>query len=84
METWEIYASGGRRHREYVDVVASFSCDGSITPAIVMWRDGRTFRVGEAMECSRFANPAKGTETVRYEARIGRIRTEPGPRVKGS
>ena len=75
MDEWETYASGERRHREYVDVVASFSRDGLITPRVVMWRDGRTFRIDEATEGARFQGPGRSTTTVRYSVRIGRVRT---------
>ena len=75
MNTWGTYQDGERRHREYVDVIATFSRDGSITPRVVMWRDGRTFRIDEAAEGARSQGPGRSTETVRYAVRIGNTRT---------
>ena len=75
MVTRGAYRHAGRRHCEYVDDVATFSRDGSITPRVVMWRDGRTFRVDEAAGRGRFRGPGRSAETVRYPVRICRVRT---------
>ena len=69
----------GRRqrvHREYVDVYARFGRNGEIEPVVVMWRDGRAFRIDEVLESWPFVANRTGHHSACYRVRFGSYHTE--------
>lgn len=54
----------------YVQVGAVFRDDGSITPVILWWKDGRAFRIDRVLEVRRAASLKAGGVGWRYKCRI--------------
>lgn len=65
-----------RVHREYVDVVARFSRNGTVEPVAVQWRDGRSFFVDEVLGIEPFGGARRATSTDRYRVRFGDHETD--------
>jgi hypothetical protein len=65
-----------RVHKEYVDVVARFSRDGTVEPVAVQWRDGRSFFIDEVLGIEPAAREQRSRETDRYRVRFGGHETD--------
>lgn len=57
-------------HKEYVDVRAQFSKDGTITPVEITWRDGRVFAIDRVSDVRRAASLKAGGVGLRYTCLI--------------
>lgn len=70
---WVTDSSGTRRraHKRYVDVFMRITDEGRFDPIVIMWPDGRSFRVDEIIERSGFGPSYRGVSTARYRIRIG-------------
>lgn len=67
---------GRRVHKEYVDVVVSFTKNGSLEPLVVRWKDGRSFQIDEIIADESFGPLLRGRQTKRYRVRVGGHETE--------
>ncbi|MCL2757492.1 MAG: hypothetical protein FWD43_05390 [Coriobacteriia bacterium] len=54
------------RKKRYVEVVASFSEDGRITPLAIKWEDGRTFSIDYIREARSATSLKVGGTGYRY------------------
>ena len=63
------------RRKRYVEVLASFDEDGSITPLSITWEDGRTFEIDQILDRRRAASLKVGGTGMRYLIRIGNATT---------
>ena len=57
-------------YKVYVDVNATFSRDGVITPRRIRWTDGRVYHVERIVDVRRAASLRAGGFGLRYECRI--------------
>lgn len=60
-----------RREKRYVQVNATFSADGRVTPNAIEWEDGRTFHIDRVQDVRRAASLKTGGDGIRYTIRIG-------------
>ena len=63
------------RRKRYVEVVARFDEDGSITPLSITWEDGRTFEIDQILGHRHAASLKVGGTGMRYLIRIGNATT---------
>ena len=63
------------RRKRYVEVVARFDEDGSITPLSITWEDGRTFEIDRILDHRHAASLKVGGTGMRYLIRIGNATT---------
>jgi hypothetical protein len=54
------------RQKRYVEVVAVFKPDGTITPLAIRWEDGRTFQIDYVREARRATSLKVGGTGMRY------------------
>jgi len=54
----------------YVDVIAEFSREGTLTPKKIRWRDGRIFEIAKIKEVRRACSFLAGGCGVRYTCSI--------------
>ena len=60
--------------RVYVGIRVNFSADGAMTPASIIWGDGRVFDIDRVTEVRRAASSA-GSMGIRYTVSImGQVR----------
>lgn len=64
-----------RAHKAYVGVVVRMNDEGRIDPLIVLWPDGRSFRIDEITSCHQSGPMHNGIKTVRYQVRFGNHET---------
>ena len=65
-----------RVHREEVDVLARFRCDGTLEPCMVVLRDCRAFRIDETSSFTGFGSAHHGKRTARFDVRLGTRETQ--------
>ena len=58
----------------YVDVIAEFSREGTLTPKKIRWRDGRIFEIARVTEVRRAASFGGGGCGIRYTCCISGYR----------
>ena len=63
------------RRKRYVEVVARFDEDGSITPLSITLEDGRTFEIDQILDHRHAASLKVGGTGMRYLIRIGNATT---------
>lgn len=63
------------RRKKYVEVLARFTPDGSLTPLSLTWDDGRTFSIDRVLEKRRAASLKAGGIGVRYLCQFGEQKT---------
>ena len=63
------------RRKRYVEVVARFDEDGSITPLSITWEDGCTFEIDQILDHRHAASLKVGGTGMRYLIRIGNATT---------
>ena len=63
------------RRKRYVEVVARFDEDGSITPLSITCEDGRTFEIDQILDHRHAASLKVGGTGMRYLIRIGNATT---------
>ena len=56
--------------KRYVEVLASFSEDGKLTPVQITWKDGRRFAIDRVLKCERCASRRAGGAGIMYTCRI--------------
>ena len=60
--------------RIYIEMLASFSVDGTMRPARIKWEDGQLFEIDRVLDVRRAASGA-GSSGIRYTVKImGQIR----------
>ena len=60
--------------RVYVRILAEYSPDGTMMPAMIKWADGNTYEVDRVIDVRRAASAA-GSMGIRYTVRImGQVR----------
>ncbi len=60
-----------RREKCYVEVIADFGVDGTVTPLVIVWEDGTRFPIESVSECRRAASMKVGGYGTRYTVHIG-------------
>lgn len=63
------------RVKTYVEVVALHKGDGSCEPLLIIYKDGRCFRVDRVLDVRRASSYYTGSVGVRYHVQIGPKRT---------
>lgn len=66
------YDSLVAREKRYVQVVSSTSPDGDVTPLVIVWNDGRRYRVSRVLDRRRAYSETTGATGLRYTVRVGR------------
>ena len=56
--------------KAYVEVLADFTADGRMFPLMIIWEDGRRYRIEEVCDCRRAASLKAGGTGLRYTCRI--------------
>ena len=56
--------------KRYVEVLASFSEDGKLTPVQITWKDGRRFAIDRVLKRERCASRRSGGAGIMYTCRI--------------
>lgn len=56
--------------KRYVEVLASFSEDGKLTPVQITWKDGRRFAIDRVLKRERCASRRAGGAGIMYTCRI--------------
>ena len=55
--------------RVYVEMLARYGKDGTMTPAAIKWEDGETYEIDRVLDVRRAASEA-GSMGIRYTVRI--------------
>lgn len=77
MEGWRTTGRGRCRvHKLYVPVVTRHEADGTVTPLVVCWPDGRSFPIDEVLERGELGQPTRGRRQARYRIRMGSHETD--------
>ena len=63
------------RAKTYVEVITLTKADGSCVPLMVIWTDGRCFKVDRVLDVRRAHAYHTGAVGVRYHVQIGSKRT---------
>jgi hypothetical protein len=56
--------------KQYVEVGAEFTADGSMRPLWIRWTDGRKYEIDRISDCRRAASLRAGGAGLRYTCRI--------------
>lgn len=54
----------------FVEVIAKFDADGTVTPLAIIWEDGRKFVIDRVLDMRRAASLKAGGIGIRYTCRI--------------
>ncbi|MHB8062705.1 MAG: hypothetical protein ACYDG2_08750 [Ruminiclostridium sp.] len=54
----------------FVEVVANFYSDGTLTPKLIIWEDGRKYEINKVLEVKKAASLKVGGQGIRYKCRI--------------
>ncbi len=57
--------------KTYVDVLAKFDADGTVTPLRIRWEDGRVYGIARVTDVSRVASIRGGGLGLRYTIWVG-------------
>ena len=63
------------RVKKYVDVVAKHDSFGEVMPLVILWEDGRRFRIDRVLDRQQAASRKVGGNGMRYLIRIGEQET---------
>ena len=56
--------------KRYVEVCASFSSDGLLTPLWILWEDGRRYEIDRVIRAERAASRRAGGVGIRYTCMV--------------
>lgn len=59
------------REKRYVEVVADFSADGSVTPLVVVWDTGVRYHIDKVLDRRQAHSLKTGGTGTRYTVRVG-------------
>ena len=54
----------------FVDVVATFTKDGVLTPMSFMWEDGRNYTIDKVVDWKKASSLKVGGHGIRYDCRV--------------
>ena len=63
------------RAKTYVEVITLTRSDGSCVPLMIVWKDGRCFKVDRVLDVRRASAYHTGAVGLRYHVQIGSKRT---------
>lgn len=66
-----VYGARPDRTKKYVDVVSLTSADGLVTPQVIIWDDGRRFRVDRVTDRRQAHSLKVGGTGMRYTVLVG-------------
>lgn len=58
-------------YKAYVEVQADFSTEGKLTPLMIIWEDGRRYRIDRIIRMDRRASLKAGGAGIRYLCMVG-------------
>ena len=56
--------------RTYVEVIASFDCNGEVRPIAIKWEDGITYEIDKILDVTQTSSLKSGGAGTRYTVKI--------------
>lgn len=61
---------GQKNPKTYVDVCASFSPEGVLTPLCIIWKDGHRYEIDRVLRAERAASMRAGGSGIRFTCMV--------------
>ena len=63
------------RVKKYIDVIASHDSAGAVVPLVILWDDGRRFKIDRVLDRRQASSLKVGGNGVRFRIRVGASET---------